>query len=148
MRWSARCDSRRKPGNNSAQILLHEPRAEMDVHLYQRLLPDAAKAVNFTCLDHENVARAGLELLPVDLIEPSPGPNELDLIVRMPVWSRPASRQGAQQERGDRDVAMVGPDEVVRAAVKRQVLLSNSEHCPRSGRRRSRRRSVRAVGAL
>src|SRR6185369_8396651 len=69
-RWTrlwARSGWRWRPGNSSAQVLLDEPRAEVDVDLHQRLLADAAKAVDLARLDHQNVARSGFELLPVDL---------------------------------------------------------------------------------
>jgi hypothetical protein len=44
----------------------------MDVDLHQRLLADAAKAVNLARLDHQNVAGARLEFLPVDRYSPRP----------------------------------------------------------------------------
>ena len=62
----------------------------MDVDLHQRLLADAAKAVNLARLDHQNVAGSRLELLPVDLVQPSPRPDELDFVVGMTVRPRAA----------------------------------------------------------
>jgi hypothetical protein len=38
------------------------------------------------------------------------------------------AREGAEKEHGDVDITVVGPDEVMRAAMKWQVLLTNAVH--------------------
>ena len=48
------------------QILLDEPRAEVDVELDEGTLADAAEAVDLAGLDDENVAGARFELFAVD----------------------------------------------------------------------------------
>jgi hypothetical protein len=101
----------------------------MHVELHQRLLADAAKPMNFSCLDDEDIARAGLELHSVHDPETASLPYKLDLIVRVAVRAGAPSRQGTQQEHGDVYVPVIGPDELVGAALEREVILSDAKHC-------------------
>jgi hypothetical protein len=55
-------------------------------------------------------------------------PHELDFVVRMTMGTRTPAREGAEKEYGDVDITVVGPDEVMRAALKWQVLLANAVH--------------------
>jgi hypothetical protein len=64
----------------------------MHVYLDERLVTDAAEAVDLARLDHENVPGAGLELLPVHDIETAAFPEELDLVVGVTVRAGPTSR--------------------------------------------------------
>lgn len=89
---------------------------------------DAAEAMDLLGLDDKNVASAGLELLSVDDPETTAFPHELDFIVRMTMGSGATPRKGAEEEHGDIHVPVVGPDEVVRAALKWQVLLTDVVH--------------------
>src|SRR5690606_36956366 len=54
-----------------SEVLLNEPRAEVDVQLDERAVADAAEAVDLARLDHEDVAGFGLELLPFHVVEPA-----------------------------------------------------------------------------
>jgi hypothetical protein len=46
----------------------------------------------------------------------------------MTMGARTTAREGAEEEHGDVDIPVVGPDEVMRAALKWQVLLTNAVH--------------------
>jgi hypothetical protein len=100
----------------------------MYIELDQGSVPNAAEAVNLTGLDDENITRSGFEFLSVDGPETAALPHELDLVVRMTMGPWTAPREGAEEEYGDIHVAVVGPDEVVRATLKGQVLLTNAVH--------------------
>src|SRR5215218_8912234 len=76
----------------SRQVFLDEPRAQVDVDLHERLVADAAEAVNLAGLHHENVAGTGLELLAVDIPETSAFSHDLHFVVGMSVRPRSASR--------------------------------------------------------
>jgi hypothetical protein len=79
-------------------------------------------------LDHQNVTGAGLELLSVHGPEAAAFSHELDFIVGMAM--RPGATPGgrAEEEHGDVDVAVIGPDELVRAALKGQIFLPDTMH--------------------
>src|SRR5690606_28511589 len=111
-----------------SEVLLNEPRAEVDIQLDERAVADAAEAVDLARLDHEDVAGAGLELLSFDVVQPASLLNELHLVVRMAVRPRAAAGEPVEEEDGNADVAVVGADEVVRAADERQVGLLDSIH--------------------
>jgi hypothetical protein len=102
----------------------------MYIELDQGRVTNAAEAVDLTGLDDENVTCSGFEFLSLDGPETAAFPDELDFIVRMAMGSRAPPREGAEEEYGDTHVAVVGPDELVRAALKRQVLLTDSVHPP------------------
>src|SRR5215510_3550724 len=111
------------------QVFLDEPGTDVHVELHERRVADAAEAVNLAGLDHEDVAGAGLELLAVHRPQAAPLPDELHLIVRMTMRSGTTTGQRAEKEDRDVDVAMIGADELMRASLKRQVLLTGSMHC-------------------
>jgi hypothetical protein len=98
----------------------------MHIHLNQGRITNAAEAMDLPGLDDENVTRAGFELLAVDGPETSAFSHELDFIVRMAMGARTTSGQGSEEEDGDVDVAVIGPDELMRAALEWQVLLTNA----------------------
>jgi hypothetical protein len=103
-------------------------RTEMYIDLDERRVANAAEAVDLTGLDDENVTGAGLEFLPVDDPEAPALPHELNFIVRMTMGPGTTPWEGVEEEDGDIDVAVLGSDEVVRAALKWQVLLPDTVH--------------------
>jgi hypothetical protein len=100
----------------------------MHVELDEGSGTDAAEAVDLTGLDDQNVTCFGFEFLSVDGPETAAFPHELDLIVWMTVGSRATPGKCAEEEYGDTHVPVLGPDELVRAALKGQVLLANAVH--------------------
>ena len=78
-------------------------------------------------LDDENVTGSGFELLPVHGPETATFPHELDLVVRMAMGSGTPPGKSAEQKHGDIH-AVVGADKVMRAALKWQVLLTDTVH--------------------
>jgi hypothetical protein len=100
----------------------------MYIELDERRVTNAAEAVDLTGLDDKNVSRSGFEFLSVDGPETAAFPHELDFIVRMAMGPGTTPGEGAEQEYGDIHAPMVGPNEVVRAALKGQVLLTNAVH--------------------
>jgi hypothetical protein len=100
----------------------------MNVELNQRRVTDAAEFVNLAGLDDEDVARAALELDPIDLPEAPTFPHELNLVVRVAMGARTPSGERAEEESGDVDLAVIGPDEFERVEMNRQVALSNPVH--------------------
>jgi len=79
-------------------------------------------------LDDENVTGSGFELLPVHDPETATFPHELDLVVRMAMGSGTPPGESAEEEHGDTYVPLIGSDEVMRAALKWQVLLTDPVH--------------------
>src|SRR5262245_31599336 len=110
------------------QVFLDEPGTEMHVQLDERRVADAAEAVDLAGLDHEDVAGAGLELFAVHHPQTTTLPDELHFVVRMTMRSRTAAGKRAEQEHRHVHVAVIGADELMRASLKRQVLLANSVH--------------------
>jgi hypothetical protein len=100
----------------------------MHIDLDEGRVSDAAEAMDLPGLHHENVTGAGLELLSVDGPETAAFPHELDFIVRMPMGPGSTPGEGAEEEHGDIHVAVVRPHELVRAALKGEVLLTNAIH--------------------
>src|SRR5262249_30754359 len=100
----------------------------MHVELHERAIADAAEAVHFARLDHEDVAGARLELAPLD--DPSAAAllDELHFVVGMTMRPRAGAGLAAKQEHRNVDVALIGADEVVRAAAKRELLLADAVH--------------------
>jgi hypothetical protein len=113
----------------SAQILLDEPGTEMDIYLDQRLVTDTGEAVDLPGLDDQDVARAGLKLPAVDLVETPSISDELDFVIGMAMRARPAAGQGIEEKYRDADVALIGADELVRAALEGEILLTHAVHC-------------------
>jgi hypothetical protein len=79
-------------------------------------------------LDDENLTRARFELLAIDGPEATAFPDELNFIVRMAMGARTTPGKGAEEEHGDIHVAVIGPDELVRAALKGQLVLTDTVH--------------------
>ena len=85
----------------------------MHVELHERLIADHRETVHLARFDDENVAGAGFKLLAVDDVAAAPRLNELDLVVRMSVWTRPTPGLAVEEKDRDADAALVRPDEVV-----------------------------------
>jgi hypothetical protein len=100
----------------------------MHIELNQGRVTNAAEAVDLTRFDDEDVTCASFEFLSIDSPEPAPFPHELDFIVRMTMGPGATPREGAEEEYGDIHVAVIGPNELVRTTLKRQVLLTNAVH--------------------
>ena len=100
----------------------------MDVDLDEGRVTNAAEAMDLPGLDDENVAGAGFEFLAVNGPEAATLPHELDFVVRMTMRPRATPGEGAEKEDGDIHVAVIRPNEVVRAALKWQVLLTDPVH--------------------
>jgi hypothetical protein len=100
----------------------------MDINLDERRVTNAAEAVDLSGLDDQNVTGAGFEFRSVDGPETATFPHELDFIVRMTMGPGTAPRECAEQEHGDIHVAVISPDKVVGAALKWQVLLTDTVH--------------------
>jgi hypothetical protein len=100
----------------------------MYINLDQGPVANAAEAMDLPGLDDKNITGAGFEFLPVDRPETPAFPDELDLIVRMTMGPGTTPGEGAEEENGDIDVAVLGSNEVVRAALKWQVLLTDTVH--------------------
>jgi len=100
----------------------------MYIKLDEGCVANAAEAVDLTGLDDKNVPCSGFEFLSVDGPETAAFPHELDFVVRVTMgpWTTP--REGAEEESGDIHVAVIGANEVVRATLKGQVLLTNAIH--------------------
>jgi hypothetical protein len=79
-------------------------------------------------LEHEDVTGARFKFLSVDGPEAPSFSHELDFIVRMAMGPGATPRQGSEEEYGDIYVAVIGPDELMRAALEGQVLLTNAIH--------------------
>ena len=126
--YSTTASSARSALSALAQILLHKPRTQVYVHLKQGLLADALEAVDFSRLDDQDVSRAGLEFLPVHDVTSPVLSQELDFVVGMAVGTRSAAWQRSEKKHRDVDAALIGADELVRAALKRQILLTNAIH--------------------
>jgi hypothetical protein len=100
----------------------------MYIELDERRLANAAEAMDLPGLDDENVTGARFEFLSVDGPEAPAFPDELDFIVRMTMGPWATSGEGAEEEDGDIDVPVFGSNELVRAALKWQVLLTDTIH--------------------
>ena len=98
-------------------------------------MSDAPPKVVFDCvifaqalINDAGPAGACLELLAVDVPETSSLSHELDFIVGMPVWSWSAAGQRIQEEHRDVHVAVLGADELMRAADEWKILLTDAVH--------------------
>jgi hypothetical protein len=100
----------------------------MDIHLDEGRVANAAETMDLPGLDDKNVTGAGFEFLTVDRPEAPACPDELDFIVRMTMGPGTTSGEGTEEENGDIDVAVLGSNEVMRAALKWQVLLTDTIH--------------------
>jgi hypothetical protein len=111
---------------------LNETRTEVYINLDEGSIANAAEAMDLPCLDDKNVTGGGLEFLPIDRPEASAFADELDFIVRMTMGPGTMTGESAEEEDGDIDVAVLGSNETVRAALKWQVLLPDTVHpaCP------------------
>jgi hypothetical protein len=100
----------------------------MHVQLHEGRVADALEAVNLARLDDEDVPCSSLELLAVHVVQSASGSHELYFVVRVPMRSWPAAGKRVEEEHGDIDVALVGADELVRAANERKLFLTDTVH--------------------
>jgi hypothetical protein len=100
----------------------------MDIELDEGRVTNAAEAVDLPGLDDKNVTCTGFEFLSIDGPETATFPHELDFIIRMAMGPGTVPREGAEEEHGDIHVAVIGPDKAMRAALKWQVLLTDTVH--------------------
>ena len=70
----------------------------MNIHLHEWRVSDALEAVDLSSFDDKYVPGARFEFLSVDVPQPAAFAYELDFIVGMPVWSRTATWECAEQE--------------------------------------------------
>jgi len=112
----------------ASEIFLDEARAEMNVQLNQGFISNAAKTVDLSRLDHENVARAGLEFLAIDGPEAATALHELDFIVGVAMRSWTASRRRVDEVDRNVHISVVGSYELMRHAVERQTFLTDVVH--------------------
>jgi hypothetical protein len=54
--------------------------------------------------------------------------HELDFVVRMTMRARTTAGEGSKEKGGDIHIPMLGSNELVRAALKGQILLANVIH--------------------
>jgi len=100
----------------------------VDVYLDQRLLSDALKAVDLAGLDDQDVSGTRLELLSIhDIMAPALS-QELDLVVRVAMGTRPPARQSPEQEHRNVDVSLLRADELVGTTLEGKILLTNPMH--------------------
>lgn len=100
----------------------------MHVNLDERRIADAFEAVDLAGLDNQDVAGAGFELAAVHVPQSPAFRHELNFVVRVTVRSGPAAGRRAEQVDGNVDIAVIGADKLVRAALKRQILLPSPMH--------------------
>ncbi len=81
----------------------------MHVDLYQGCIANAGEALHLPSLDYEDVPRTGLGLLAIHRPESTPLSHELHLVIGMAVRTGSLAGEGAEEEDGDPDVAVIGP---------------------------------------
>src|SRR3974390_830397 len=111
-----------------SQILLDEPRTEVHIDLYQWRIADGREAVDLTGLDHKNISCSAFERFTVDRPHSSSFPDELNLIIRMPMRPRPRSWLSMEEEHRDIGPTLFRPHELMRTTHKRQTLLPHVMH--------------------
>ena len=100
----------------------------MHIELHEWRVSNGAKAVYLPGLDHQDVTGPSLELATVDVPQAPALPHELDFIIWMPMGPGASPGLGAEEKHGDVDIPMFGSDKLVRASLKRQVLLMDAVH--------------------
>jgi hypothetical protein len=100
----------------------------MHIELNEGRVTNAVEAMDLPGLDDQNVTGAGFELLAVHGPEAAAFSHELDFIIRMTMGPRATPRKRAEEEHRDIHLTVIGPNELVRAALKRQVLLADAVH--------------------
>jgi hypothetical protein len=84
--------------------------------------------MNLAGLNDENVTRFRFELLTLHVVQTTSRLDELDLVVRVTVRARASAWLAVEEEHGDVHIAVALADEVMRAALEWQILLTNAEH--------------------
>src|SRR6266850_6761045 len=110
------------------QVLLNEPRADVDVELYQWRIANGLEAVNLAGLDDKDVSRTALKRLAIDSPRSTALTDELDLVIRMAMRTRSRTGLAIEQEHRNSGVALLSSDKLIRATNKRQILLTHVMH--------------------
>jgi hypothetical protein len=100
----------------------------MYIQLDEGRVTNAMEAMDLPGLDDKNVTRAGFEFLSVDGPQTPAFRHELDFIVRMTMGPRTTPGESAEEKHGDIYVAVIGPNESVRAALKGEIFLTDAVH--------------------
>jgi hypothetical protein len=100
----------------------------VNVDLDQRRVTDCFETVDFASLDDEYVSRAAFEGLAADSPDAAAFSNELDLVIRMAMWTGPRTRLAMKQEYRNVGVTLLGSAKLMRTADKGQVFLSHVMH--------------------
>ena len=113
---------------SALQVLLDEARIQVNVDLHQRRITDRLEAMDLTGLDDKDISRAALEGLAVYGPHSPAFTDELDLVIGMPVRTRPRSGLPMEQEHRNTSVALLSSDKLVRTTNKGQTLLMHVKH--------------------
>src|SRR5689334_14081677 len=100
----------------------------MHVKLHQRHITYCLEAVDLARLDNKDVARTAFERLAIHRPDPATLTDELDLIVRMPVWTRSRAGLPMEQKHRNRRITLLCSNKLIRTADKWQVLMTNVMH--------------------
>src|SRR5215472_17345223 len=86
------------------------------------------EAVHLAGLDHEDVARSALESSSADCPHSTAFADELDLVIRMAMRTRPGTGFSVEQEHRDTGAALLGSNKLMRTTKERQLLLAHMMH--------------------
>src|SRR5215813_2896909 len=100
----------------------------MYVKLHQRRIADCFETVNLSGLDDKDVATTAFESLATDGPHSAAFTNELNLVIRMPMRTRPGTGLPVGQVDRHTGLALIGSDKLMSTTNKRQVLLTNVMH--------------------
>jgi hypothetical protein len=116
-RWNCGAEelgSRESPAPPTAlKVLLDKAGAEVNVELDEWGITNHLKTVDLTSLDDKNVSSAALEGLAAYRPHSTAFTNELDLVIRMPVRTRPRSGLTVEQEHRNSGVALLSSDKLM-----------------------------------
>jgi hypothetical protein len=87
--------------------------------------------VDLASLDDKDVTSATLECFAIDGPHATTFPDELNLIVRMPMRARAGTGFPVEQEYRNISVTLLGPNKLMRTSNKRQVFLAHVMHASR-----------------
>ena len=101
----------------------------MHVDLHQRRVAQHLEAVNFACLDDEDISGAAFEGLAVDCPHSAAFADELDLVIGMTMRTRPGAGLAVEQEDRNAGVTLFRSDKLMRAANKKEDSLAVRGAC-------------------
>src|SRR6266478_2259780 len=110
------------------KVLLDEVGTKVNVELYQWRITHRLEAVDLASLDDKDVSRAALEGFAAYYPHSPAFTDELDLVIGMPVRTRPRSGFPMEQEHRNTSVALLSSDKLMRTTNKGQVLLTHVKH--------------------